>query len=85
MSRRAQWLVGTIAVTIAVALAFWIGRSIEWVDVTIPLPAKGEAARDEFHAAKQIARRLDISERTVNRHWICARTWLFKQIESRTS
>jgi len=66
MSRRAQWLVGTIAVTIAVALAFWIGRSIEWVDVTIPLPAKGEAARDEFHAAKQIARRLGATVTTVH-------------------
>jgi hypothetical protein len=66
MNRRAQWLVGAIALAIAAALAFWIGRSIEWVDVTIPLPPKGEAARDEFYAAKQLARRLGATVTTVH-------------------
>ena len=30
---------------------------------------------------KETAEALGISERSVNRHWICARTWLFKQIK----
>ena len=34
---------------------------------------------------KETANSMGISERSVNRHWICARTWLFKHIESRTS
>lgn len=33
---------------------------------------------------KETAETLGISERSVNRHWLCARTWLFKQIESQT-
>ena len=31
---------------------------------------------------KETAETIGISERSVNRHWICARTWLFKRIES---
>ncbi|MGA2854454.1 MAG: ECF-type sigma factor, partial [Verrucomicrobiota bacterium] len=34
---------------------------------------------------KETAETIGISERSVNRHWICARTWLFKQIESQSS
>lgn len=30
---------------------------------------------------KETAETIGISERSVNRHWICARTWLFNQIE----
>jgi RNA polymerase sigma factor (TIGR02999 family) len=31
---------------------------------------------------KETAEAIGISERSVNRHWLCARTWLFKRIES---
>jgi len=34
---------------------------------------------------KETADTIGISERSVNRHWICARTWLFKEIESHAS
>jgi RNA polymerase sigma factor (TIGR02999 family) len=34
---------------------------------------------------KQAAEAIGISERSVNRHWLCARTWLFKKIESQIS
>ncbi len=31
---------------------------------------------------KEAAEAMGISERSVNRHWLCARTWLFKRIET---
>jgi RNA polymerase sigma factor (TIGR02999 family) len=34
---------------------------------------------------KQAAEVIGISERSVNRHWLCARTWLFKKIENQMS
>jgi len=34
---------------------------------------------------KETAEAIGISERSVNRHWICARTWLFKRIQSHLS
>jgi RNA polymerase sigma factor (TIGR02999 family) len=34
---------------------------------------------------KQAAETIGISERSVNRHWLCARTWLFKKIENQMS
>ena len=30
----------------------------------------------------EVARILDTSERTVNRHWLCARAWLFRKIQT---
>jgi len=33
---------------------------------------------------QQTAEAIGISERSVNRHWICARTWLFKKIQNQT-
>ena len=40
-------------------------RSIEWVEVDVPIPPRGEAARDRFYVAKQLARRLGASVTTV--------------------
>ncbi|HEX4234335.1 MAG TPA: DUF4350 domain-containing protein [Caldimonas sp.] len=60
-----QWLVGALAIALAVALAALIGRSIEWVDTTTAVPPSGEAARDPFYAAKQLARKLGASVTTV--------------------
>jgi len=34
---------------------------------------------------KEIAEAIGVSERSVNRHWVCARTWLFKRIQNRTA
>jgi len=34
---------------------------------------------------KEAAEAIGISERSVNRHWICARTWLFKRIQGQNS
>ncbi|HEY2558940.1 MAG TPA: DUF4350 domain-containing protein [Caldimonas sp.] len=65
MSGRAQWLVGAIATALIVVFAAVIGRSIEWVDVTVPIAPSGDAARDPFYTAKQLARKLGASVTTV--------------------
>jgi hypothetical protein len=65
MSGRTQWLVGAIVVALTIALAVLIGRAIEWVDVTVPIPPNGEALRDPFYAAKQLARKLGATVTTV--------------------
>lgn len=65
MSKQAQWLLGALAAALGVALAVWIGNAIEWVDVTVPVFAKGEAARDPLYAAKQLARKLGADVATV--------------------
>ena len=31
---------------------------------------------------EEVARMLETSERTVNRHWLCARAWLFRKIQT---
>ena len=31
---------------------------------------------------KEVAETLDISQRTVNRHWLCAKTWLLLRVKS---
>ena len=33
---------------------------------------------------KEVAETLGIGERTVNRHWICAKTWLFRKVRAQT-
>ena len=65
MSDRARWGVRALVVALVVALAIWIQRSIEWVDVPFPVPPQGEAARDPFYAAKRLAERLGASVTTV--------------------
>jgi len=65
MSERNLWAMRALALLLVVALGFWIQRSIEWVDVPMPVPPQGEAARDPFHAAKRLAERLGASVTTV--------------------
>jgi RNA polymerase sigma factor (TIGR02999 family) len=33
-------------------------------------------------ANKEVAQMLGISERTVDRHWVCAKEWLFRKVRS---
>ena len=62
---RVGWVLRlSLAALIAVLIA-WIVRSIEWVDVDVPYPARGAAARDRFYVAKQLTRRLGASATTV--------------------
>ena len=65
MSGRTGWLLGALAATLVVALGVWLSRSIEWVDVTVPIAPSGEAARDRLYAAKQLAHRLGAEVVTV--------------------
>lgn len=53
--QHALW--GVVA-ALAVAAGVWWSRSIEWIDVDVPMPAKKEAARDRLYAAKALVRRL---------------------------
>lgn len=65
MNARTRWLLGALAAALVVALGVWLSRSIEWVDVTLPVPPRGEAARDRLYAAKQLAHRLGAEVVTV--------------------
>lgn len=65
MTRIGWGLTALTAALLAAAIA-WFMRSIEWVEVDVPSPARGEAARDRFYVAKQLARRLGASVTTVH-------------------
>ena len=65
MTRLGWFLTALIAALLAASIA-WLMRSIEWVEVDVPTPARGEAARDRFYVAKQLARRLGASVTTVH-------------------
>jgi len=64
MTRVGWVLTASLAALIAVLVA-WFMRSIEWAEVDVPYPARGEAARDRFYVAKQLTRRLGGSVTTV--------------------
>ena len=64
MTRVGWVLTVSLAALIAVLVA-WFMRSIEWAEVDVPSPARGEAARDRFYVAKQLTRRLGGSVSTV--------------------
>jgi hypothetical protein len=63
---RAWWFVTALLAAVLVALLGWLMQAVEWVDVDRHAPARGEAARDRFYVAKQLARRLGASVRTVH-------------------
>nr|HET7860231.1 DUF4350 domain-containing protein [Caldimonas sp.] len=65
MNGRMRWVVRALVAALVVALAAWIQRSIEWVDLPLPVPPQGEAARDPFYAAKRLAERVGASVTTV--------------------
>lgn len=47
-----------LAAVLVAAIATWLVRSIEWVDVDAPLPTSAEVRRDRYYAVKALARRL---------------------------
>ena len=63
---RIGWVMTALVAAIIAALIAWFMRSIEWVETDVPTPARGEAARDRFYVAKQLARRLGASVTTVH-------------------
>ena len=62
---RIGWVLTALIAALVAALIAWFMRSIEWVEVDVPTPARGEAARDRFYVAKQLARRLGATVATV--------------------
>ena len=62
---RIGWVLTTLIAALIAALIAWFMRSIEWVEIDVPTPRRGEAARDRFYVAKQLARRLGASVTTV--------------------
>jgi hypothetical protein len=62
---RVGWILTALVAALVAALIAWFMRSIEWVEVDQPYPPSGEAARDRFYVAKQLARRLGASVTTV--------------------
>jgi len=63
---RIGWVMTALVAAIIAALIAWFMRSIEWIETDVPTPARGEAARDRFYVAKQLARRLGASVTTVH-------------------
>ena len=63
---RIGWVMTALIAAIIAALIAWFMRSIEWIETDVPTPARGEAARDRFYVAKQLARRLGASVTTVH-------------------
>ena len=62
---RTGWVLTGLAVAVIAASIAWLMRSIEWAEVDVPTLPRGEAARDRFYVAKQLARRLGASVTTV--------------------
>jgi len=62
---RVGWLVTALLAALVAALIAWFMHSVEWVDIDVPTPARGEAARDRFYVAKQLARHLGATVTTV--------------------
>lgn len=63
---RTGWLLTVLTSAIVVALFAWLMRTIEWVDADVSYPPRGEAARDRFYVAKQLASRLGATVTTVH-------------------
>jgi len=55
---RTGWLVSALMAALVAALVAWFMRSVEWVDVDVSTPPRGEAARDRLYVAKQLVRQL---------------------------
>jgi len=47
-----------IALCAIVAVIVWVARNTYWTDVTVPLPLRGEAARNPFYATQRFAQAL---------------------------
>ncbi|HEV7574727.1 MAG TPA: DUF4350 domain-containing protein [Caldimonas sp.] len=63
---RGNWLATALAALLLAAVVAWFMRSVEWIDVDVRLPAKGDAARDRFYVAKQLAQHLGAAVTTVH-------------------
>jgi hypothetical protein len=51
-------LVGAAALVLFAALVVWIAANTSWVDTDVPMPPRGEAARNPFYAAQRFTEAL---------------------------
>lgn len=68
MNRRTLTWTIVIGVPVA-ALGIWIASNTHWADVTVPMPLRGDAARNPFYAAERLVEALGgraTSERTFS-------------------
>jgi sensor domain CHASE-containing protein len=70
---RTGWLVSALMTALLAALIAWFMGAVEWVDVDVPRLPRGEAARDRFYVAKQLARQLGASGRRCAASSSCRR------------
>jgi len=58
MTRPRLIVLSVVGVALLVLLGNWIAKNTEWVEHTLPLPPKGEAAHNPFYAAQRFAEQL---------------------------
>lgn len=51
-------LIAGVCILAVAGVFVWIARSTVWVDVTVPMPPRGDAARDPLYAAERFVRAL---------------------------
>ncbi|HEY0820362.1 MAG TPA: DUF4350 domain-containing protein [Rhizobacter sp.] len=52
------WGLRALIAALLVGVAVWVGSCTEWVEVEVPTPARGEAARNRHYVAQELLRRL---------------------------
>jgi hypothetical protein len=52
---RLAWL---LVAGVAIALVAWVARNTYWTEIQVPMPLRGEAARNPFYAVQRFARAL---------------------------
>ena len=55
---RKQHVAAGLAALLVTAIVVWIARHTEWRQVTVPMPLRGEAARNPMYAAQRLAEAL---------------------------
>jgi hypothetical protein len=53
-------LLAVLLALAAAALAYWLFTRTEWVETQVPMPPRGEAARDDWYAAAAVLRGLGV-------------------------
>lgn len=53
-----DWLMRGLLAAAALGTAAWVASCTEWVDVEVPIPLRGEAAKNDLFITQQLVRRL---------------------------
>lgn len=52
------WGLRALVLAVLVGLAAWLASATEWTEIEVPVPPRGEAARNRFFATQQLVKRL---------------------------